>query len=36
VDFFEFIGAPTEEDLRHGEEFGAHFARLIKTTDAQE
>jgi anaerobic nitric oxide reductase flavorubredoxin len=36
VDSFEFIGAPREEDLRHGEEFGAHFARLIKTTGAQE
>jgi flavorubredoxin len=30
VDSFEFIGGPTEEDLRHGEEFGARFARLIK------
>ena len=35
VDTFEFIGGPTEEDLRHGEEFGARFARLIKATDAQ-
>ena len=30
VDSFEFIGGPTEEDLRHGDEFGARFARLIK------
>jgi len=29
-DSFEFIGCPTEEDLRRGEEFGARFARLIK------
>lgn len=35
VDTFEFIGGPTEEDLRHGEEFGARFARLTKATDAQ-
>jgi anaerobic nitric oxide reductase flavorubredoxin len=36
VDTFEFIGSPTEEELRHGEDFGARFARLVKTTDAQE
>ena len=30
VDSFEFVGSPTEEDLRHGEEFGAGFARLVK------
>jgi len=30
VDSFEFTGGPTEEDLRHGEEFGAGFARLVK------
>jgi anaerobic nitric oxide reductase flavorubredoxin len=30
VDFFEFNGGPTDEDLKHGEEFGAQFARLIK------
>jgi hypothetical protein len=30
VDFFEFAGGPTNEDLKHGGEFGAHFARLIK------
>jgi flavorubredoxin len=30
VDSFEFAGGPTEEDLKHGEEFGARFARLIK------
>ena len=28
VDTFEFVGGPMEEDLRHGEEFGARFARL--------
>ncbi len=27
---FEFVGGPTEEDLKHGQEFGARFARLIK------
>jgi len=31
VDTFEFMGGPTEEDLKHGEEFGARFARLIRT-----
>jgi anaerobic nitric oxide reductase flavorubredoxin len=30
VDSFEFNGGPTEEDLRHGKEFGAGFARLVK------
>jgi flavorubredoxin len=30
VDSFEFSGGPTEEDLRHGEEFGARFAKLIQ------
>jgi flavorubredoxin len=30
VDYFEFIGSPTEEDLRQGEEFGARFARHTK------
>ena len=29
VESFEFMGGPTEEDLKHGEEFGARFARLI-------
>jgi flavorubredoxin len=33
VESFEFIGGPTQEDLKHGEEFGARFARLIKTAD---
>ncbi len=27
---FTFAGGPTEEDLRHGEEFGARFARLVQ------
>ena len=30
VDSFEFVGAPAEEDLRRGEEFGAAFAETIK------
>jgi anaerobic nitric oxide reductase flavorubredoxin len=30
VDSFEFMGGPTQEDLRQGEEFGAGFARLIQ------
>jgi len=30
VDSFEFIGGPTEEDLRQGEEFGARFARHMR------
>jgi anaerobic nitric oxide reductase flavorubredoxin len=30
MDSFEFMGGPTEEDLRHGEEFGTRFARLVK------
>jgi anaerobic nitric oxide reductase flavorubredoxin len=30
VESFEFVGGPTEEELKHGEEFGARFARLIK------
>jgi len=36
VDSFEFIGGPTEEDLKHGEEFGARFARLIQAGGAPE
>ena len=28
VDSFEFVGKPTEEDLKMGEEFGARFAEL--------
>ena len=30
MDLLEFVGAPTEENLRQGREFGARFARLIK------
>jgi len=30
TDSFEFVGSPSEEDLEHGEAFGAQFARLIK------
>jgi anaerobic nitric oxide reductase flavorubredoxin len=32
TDSFEFVGSPSEEDLRHGEAFGAQFARLIKSS----
>ncbi|MFB0533380.1 MAG: FprA family A-type flavoprotein [Anaerolineae bacterium] len=32
VDTLEFMGGPTEEDLRHGEEFGSSFARHIQAT----
>ena len=30
VDSFEFVGKPTEGDLKRGEEFGARFAEVIK------
>jgi flavorubredoxin len=30
LESFEFVGGPTDEDLRNGEEFGARFARTIK------
>ncbi|GFP24824.1 FprA family A-type flavoprotein [Candidatus Hakubella thermalkaliphila] len=30
VDSFEFVGKPSDEDLRKGKEFGAAFAELIK------
>jgi anaerobic nitric oxide reductase flavorubredoxin len=30
VDSFEFIGGPTSQDLKQGEEFGARFAQTIK------
>jgi anaerobic nitric oxide reductase flavorubredoxin len=29
-DTFEFVGSPTQEDLKNGEEFGRNFAELIK------
>jgi flavorubredoxin len=32
TDSFEFVGSPSDEDLRHGEAFGAQFARLIKSS----
>ncbi len=35
VDSFEFIGTPTEEELKRGEEFGAAFARAITGNDAR-
>ncbi len=30
TDSLEFIGGPTDKDLKKGEEFGAQFARLVK------
>jgi len=33
VDSLEFVGRPTEEELRRGEEFGARFAELISRTE---
>jgi anaerobic nitric oxide reductase flavorubredoxin len=30
ADAFEFIGAPTKEDLKQGEEFGARFAQGVR------
>ncbi|MCD6554743.1 MAG: FprA family A-type flavoprotein [Anaerolineae bacterium] len=30
VDSLEFVGKPTDEDLKKGEEFGASFAEIIK------
>jgi len=30
TDVLEFIGKPTKEDLKRGEEFGARFAELVK------
>ncbi len=34
VDTFEFIGSPTQDDLRRGEAFGARFARLVQAGDS--
>jgi flavorubredoxin len=31
TDSFEFVGSPTEEDLKHGEAFGMQFAQIIKS-----
>jgi anaerobic nitric oxide reductase flavorubredoxin len=31
VDTFEFLGSPTKEDLRKGEEFGTRFGELVKS-----
>ena len=31
TDSFEFVGSPSEEDLKRGEELGARFARIIKS-----
>jgi len=30
VDSLEFIGGPTNQDLKQGEEFGARFAESIR------
>lgn len=30
IDSLEFVGGPTKENLRKGEEFGAKFAEIIK------
>jgi anaerobic nitric oxide reductase flavorubredoxin len=30
VDSFEFVGKPSDEDLKKGEEFGAGFAEIVK------
>jgi flavorubredoxin len=32
-DTFEFLGAPSEEDIKHAEEFGARFASIVKRED---
>jgi flavorubredoxin len=34
VDSFEFVGKPTEENLKRGEEFGARFAEVIRSNEA--
>jgi flavorubredoxin len=30
TDSFEFVGSPTEDELRRGEAFGTQFARIVK------
>ena len=30
TDSFEFVGAPSDDDLKRGEEFGIQFAQLVK------
>lgn len=35
-DSFEIIGGPTDDDLKQGEEFGARFARLIRSATRKE
>lgn len=30
VDYLEFVGGPTKEDLKKGEEFGVRFAEIVK------
>jgi flavorubredoxin len=35
TDSFEFVGSPTDEELRRGEKFGADFARLLKQGENQ-
>ncbi len=36
VESLEFVGGPTDEDLWNGEEFGARFARQVKSDEAGE
>jgi flavorubredoxin len=36
TDKFEFVGRPTDEELREGEAFGARFARLVREAGPQE
>jgi flavorubredoxin len=33
VDNFEFLGAPTEEDIKRAEEFGARFGEVVIKKD---
>jgi len=33
IDYFEFMGSPTKEELKRGEEFGVKFAELIREMD---
>jgi anaerobic nitric oxide reductase flavorubredoxin len=33
LDTFEFLGAPSEHDIKKAEEFGVHFAQAVKKND---
>jgi anaerobic nitric oxide reductase flavorubredoxin len=35
TDSFDFVGTPTEQELQHGEAFGAAFARAVREQSAQ-